>query len=238
MMRVLRTLALLICATGLMVPGGRAEGAAAPLAESTAAFAFDLYRAVGQREGNLFFSPYSISVALAMTRAGAAGDTASQMDAVLRLPPEGATGDHRGFAKQLEPPLVPESPQEDARRIPAYELSVANALWGHEELAFRERFLQGQVREARRSIYRYLHLRRVHVARLKQGPHIRSPRHVGIRQLRRKLLRLPTSDKRWLSGAASHQQPRKNRKYYFFHDAFSSPGYASFSLCIIDSAKY
>ena len=87
-MRVLRTLALLICATGLTVPGGRAEGAAAPLAESGAAFAFDLYRAVGQREGNLFFSPYSVSMALAMTRAGAAGETASQMDAVLHLAQE------------------------------------------------------------------------------------------------------------------------------------------------------
>jgi serpin B len=141
MLPVLRTLALLLYLTGLTIAGSRAEGTALPVVESTAAFAFDLYGAVHQREGNLFFSPYSVSVALAMARAGGAGETASQMDAVLHLPREGAAEGHRELAQQLEPPLVPESQQEGARRIPAYELNIANALWGHEELRFRERFL-------------------------------------------------------------------------------------------------
>ena len=34
-------------------------------------FAFDLYRALSDGEGNLFYSPFSISQALAMTFAGA-----------------------------------------------------------------------------------------------------------------------------------------------------------------------
>jgi serpin B len=138
---VLRTLALLLCATGVTLPGGRAKGAAAALAESSSAFAFDLYRAVHHREGNLFFSPYSVSVALAMTRAGAAGETASQMDAVLHLPVEAAAQGHRELARQLEPPLVPESAEAQAKQIPAYELNIANALWGQEELPIRKRFL-------------------------------------------------------------------------------------------------
>lgn len=140
-MRVLRTLALLICATLLIAPLARAEGAAGQLAESAAAFGFDLYRAVGQREGNLFFSPYSISVALAMTRAGAAGETASQMDAVLHLPKEGTSGGYRELARQLEPPLVSLTTEEGTRQVPAYELNVANALWGQEGLRFKESFL-------------------------------------------------------------------------------------------------
>ena len=37
------------------------------------------------QDGNLFFSPYSISTALAMTRAGAKGDTAAQMDKTLHF---------------------------------------------------------------------------------------------------------------------------------------------------------
>ena len=38
-------------------------------------FAFDLYRALNDAEGNLFYSPFSISQALAMTFAGARGET-------------------------------------------------------------------------------------------------------------------------------------------------------------------
>ncbi len=42
-------------------------------------FAFDLYKSMGDGEENLFFSPYSISQALAMVYAGAQGQTAQQM---------------------------------------------------------------------------------------------------------------------------------------------------------------
>ena len=52
------------------------------------AFAFDLYRVLSDGEGNLFYSPFSISQALAMTSAGARGETLRQMEATLqyRLP--------------------------------------------------------------------------------------------------------------------------------------------------------
>jgi serpin B len=138
----LRALALLLSATTAFAIGtDRAEGAELPVVESNAAFGFDLYQAVRERQGNLFFSPYSVSVALAMARTGAGGETASQMDAVLHLPPEGVAAGHRELAQQLEPPLVSEISEEGAREIPAYELNVANALWGQEGLAFRTRFL-------------------------------------------------------------------------------------------------
>jgi serpin B len=141
MVPVLRTLALLFYLSGFAIVGSPAEGAGSPVVEANAAFAFDLYRAVRQREGNLFLSPYSISVALAMTRTGAAGETASQMDTVLHLPSEGVAQGHRELARQLEPPLEPESDEEGAPRIPSYELKVANALWGQEGFTFREPFL-------------------------------------------------------------------------------------------------
>src|ERR1700731_4429765 len=48
-------------------------------------FALDLYAKLRGQDGNLFFSPYSISTALAMTRAGARGDTAAEMDKVLNF---------------------------------------------------------------------------------------------------------------------------------------------------------
>jgi len=51
-------------------------------------FAIDLYQQlVKENKGeNLFFSPYSISSALAMTAEGARGETADQMGSVLRFP--------------------------------------------------------------------------------------------------------------------------------------------------------
>lgn len=49
------------------------------LTDGNGVFAFNLYKLVSQEEGNLFYSPYSISAALAMTYAGARGDTEKQM---------------------------------------------------------------------------------------------------------------------------------------------------------------
>jgi len=54
-------------------------------AEGNAAFAFDLYRALKASDGNLFFSPHSISTALAMTYGGARGATEKQMAEVLHF---------------------------------------------------------------------------------------------------------------------------------------------------------
>src|SRR6516165_6584420 len=48
-------------------------------------FALDLYGQLKSQDGNLFFSPNSISTALAMTYGGAKGDTATQMASVLHF---------------------------------------------------------------------------------------------------------------------------------------------------------
>ena len=55
------------------------------LASNSSNFAFDLYRTVSdEQEGNLFFSPYSISQVLAMAYAGARGETERQIADTLR----------------------------------------------------------------------------------------------------------------------------------------------------------
>lgn len=49
------------------------------VADGNQAFAFDLFAQLRQQPGNIFISPYSISSALAMTYAGARGQTADEM---------------------------------------------------------------------------------------------------------------------------------------------------------------
>jgi serpin B len=64
--------------------------AATPAVDGLNAFAGDLYQQLSRNKGNLVFSPLSISTALAMTLAGARGQTAKEMTAVLRVSPTGA----------------------------------------------------------------------------------------------------------------------------------------------------
>ena len=51
--------------------------------EALEAFGLDLYRALAPGRTNMVFSPTSIALALAMARAGARGQTAAEMDAVV-----------------------------------------------------------------------------------------------------------------------------------------------------------
>lgn len=101
--------------------------------EGNTSFALDLYGRLRKEEGNLFLSPYSISTALAMTYAGARGETEKQMAKVLRLPLEQKQL-HLAFS-ELQNKL-----NEDGKKG-AYELSVANALWGQKGYPFLKDFL-------------------------------------------------------------------------------------------------
>lgn len=112
----------------------------AALVSGNSAFAFDLARALGAAgAGNLFFSPYSVSLALAMTYAGARGETAVQMAETLHftLPPE-----------RLHPAFAALAAQLAARREGArgkdgqgFRLNIANALWGQAGYAYLPAFL-------------------------------------------------------------------------------------------------
>jgi serine protease inhibitor len=121
-----------------MGPLSRAEGVkdgepSAKVVEGNNRFALDLYGRLRDRPGNLFMSPYSLSTALAMTYAGARGETAEQMAATLHLSlPPGTL--HAAFAA-LERQI------KGGDRRP-YKLSVANALWGQEGEDFLPDFLK------------------------------------------------------------------------------------------------
>lgn len=97
-------------------------------------FAYDLYARLAQEPGNLFFSPFSLSTALAMTHAGARGTTEAEMARALHFPADQA---------KLHPAVAGLVGDLNAGTGAAagYELSVANALWGQKGFAFLPAFL-------------------------------------------------------------------------------------------------
>ena len=106
-----------------------------PVVQGNNAFAFDLYAKLRTgHEGNLFFSPYSISAALAMTYAGASGNTAAEMAKTLHFSlPHNQL--HPAFA------TLASKLQGDAEKR-GYQLRIANRLWGPTGYTFLPKFLQ------------------------------------------------------------------------------------------------
>jgi len=103
------------------------------LVRANSAFAFDLYQRVRKSEDNLFFSPYSVSMALAMVYGGARGETQQQMADVLHLPVS-QQGPHPAFA-QLQTGL---DRIQDAGDV---TIRVANSLWVQEGCTFLRDYL-------------------------------------------------------------------------------------------------
>ena len=101
------------------------------IVESSNRFACDLYSLLAREtDGNLFFSPSSLSLALAMTYAGANGTTAQEITEALHysLPPEKL---HTAFGKL-----------QAATRTGGVELKIANRLWGQAGYHFLPEFLR------------------------------------------------------------------------------------------------
>jgi len=132
-------------ATGLAGPSepgdkGPMSAAAVALVAGNRAFACDLFKVLAAKPGNLFFSPHSVTSALAMTRAGAMGETAKQMDAVLHLPSQ-ASSAYRELVTALTTVRdLDEYTNEGRTKVPAYALSIANGLFTQKGWTFLDPF--------------------------------------------------------------------------------------------------
>jgi serpin B len=119
----------------LPAPGQAAAADLETLGKGGTAFTLKLYRQlVAKEEGNIFFSPYSISLALAMADGGARGETATGIARVLgfTLPPE-----------RLHPALAELSRHlEKVGNEAGQTLSVANAAWLNTSLKVQPKYVK------------------------------------------------------------------------------------------------
>jgi serpin B len=133
-------LVALITALALVLIVGETGRCASPAPETEAAakavnaFAVDLYKQLPKPDGNLIFSPYSVSISLGMAYAGARGRTESQMAKALHLSlPQGQMNKALGAlnAQILE-----------TGKNKAVEINIANALWAEKSFPILESYLK------------------------------------------------------------------------------------------------
>uniref|UniRef100_A0A1A8MTJ4 Leukocyte elastase inhibitor n=1 Tax=Nothobranchius pienaari TaxID=704102 RepID=A0A1A8MTJ4_9TELE len=105
-----------------------------PLSKANTSFSLALFKKLGENDNssNVFFSPFSISSALAMVMLGARGNTATQMSESLKTH-DLRDGVHSDFAH-----LLSELNRSDA----PYALSVANRLFGEQSYQFVQDYLE------------------------------------------------------------------------------------------------
>ncbi len=132
--------AVLLGTTGCRIGGDPAFAEPADhvdprLVQANTAFAFDLFHAL-REEGagdNIFISPASVSLALAMTYNGAGGETSAAMADVLGFQEMSLEEINAAFADLR---TILENPD------PKVELAIANSLWARQGREFYEDFLQ------------------------------------------------------------------------------------------------
>ena len=107
--------------------------------DGNTAFALDLYQKLRTEDGNIFYSPYSLSVALAMTYAGARGETEQEMADTLSflLSQEEL---HQVF-NYLDQALASRGEGAEGKDGEGFRLNIVNDIWGQKDFTFLDSFL-------------------------------------------------------------------------------------------------
>jgi serpin B len=130
-MKVLKTIVFYSIITLLFIPGMKAQDLSETISGNNE-FAFTLYEEINDKEEDVFFSPYSISSALAMTYNGARGETRKEMQELLNfIVNSEALSSH---FKELNDKF------SNLKRD-KIQLNIANSLWCQEDIDFKQNFL-------------------------------------------------------------------------------------------------
>lgn len=113
------------------------EDSLSALVDGNNAFALDLYQSLRSGTGNLILSPFSISLALAMTYAGARGETEAQMAQTMNFSAQDEV--HPAF-NALDLALEESDINLDKDQEPM-QLNIANAVWAEQTFSFLQDYL-------------------------------------------------------------------------------------------------
>ena len=110
------------------------------LVDNNTQFSFDLYQAIqSSQDGNMLFSPYSISQAFALLYSGAAGDTAQQIQDVMHFLNQDELPD--AFAALTDNLTNREYELPEGDDASPLTLNIANALWGQADYPFNADYI-------------------------------------------------------------------------------------------------
>jgi serpin B len=124
---------LFLFATILMAGAPSSSISPQQIAQNNNAFAFDLYNEIILKEkGNVFFSPFSISTALAMTYAGADSSTATEMQNAMHFG-NNTSSFHSSYGAYLK--------ALDENATGNIKWRVANRLWGDADYVFNDDYV-------------------------------------------------------------------------------------------------
>lgn len=120
------------------LPATAAPSDVAELTQNNTDFGFELMRTIAP-EKNFFYSPHSISIALAMTYAGAAGSTKTEMAKALHFNQDDAT--LNGAFNTLDQALATRGKNAKGVDGQPFRLTVANAAWAQRDYSFLPTYL-------------------------------------------------------------------------------------------------
>jgi serpin B len=120
-----------------------------PASRATNEFGLDLYHQLAKQDENLCLSPYSIETAVAMTFAGADGETREQMTHVLHFPKDtdAIHGSFKSLQQSLEEmaqktAVIAEHSKKSGGPSEPIALAIANRLFGQTGDDFHDSFQQ------------------------------------------------------------------------------------------------
>ena len=135
------------------------------LAQGNAQFASDFYALITENDGNLIFSPFSISLALSMAMAGAEASTEEVMMNALRmtLPEEEVYPAFNALLLAIE---ASEDTSADGLGGSEFTLNIANSLWGQAGFELKTPFLDTLARYFGAGMYTVDYINNPEAARL------------------------------------------------------------------------